>query len=103
MLLFAGFQQGLKMLPLNQMIEGTLRTVVQGLDAEMPLGYNDTSCEDIEHYFPVAVAESRDQLPTGGLQAFNCLAKHPDARLAEESWEDMKQAICEVNFNCTCI
>ena len=91
------------MLPLKQMIEGTLRTAVQGLDAEMPLRYNDTSCKDIEHYFPVAVAESRDQLYIGGLQAFNCLAKHPDAWLAEESWEDMKQAICEVNFSWTCI
>ena len=27
-----------------------------------------------------------------------CLAKHPDVGFAKQSWEDTKQAICEVNW-----
>ena len=38
------------MLPL--LIEGIVRTAVQGLDAEMPLRYNDTLFEDIDYYLP---------------------------------------------------
>ena len=38
------------MLPL--VIEGIVRTAVQGVDAEMPLRYNDTLFQDIEYYLP---------------------------------------------------
>ena len=38
------------MLPL--LIQGIVRTAVQGLDAEMPLRYNDTLFEDIDYYLP---------------------------------------------------
>ena len=40
----------LEMLPL--VIEGIVHTAVQGVDAEMPLRYNDTLFEDIECYLP---------------------------------------------------
>ena len=37
---------------LPPVIEGTVRTKVQGLDAEMPLRYNGTLFENIDHYLP---------------------------------------------------
>ena len=44
------FWNDLKMLP--GVIEGIVRTAVQGLDAEMPLRYNATLFQDIEYYLP---------------------------------------------------
>ena len=37
------------------------------------------------------------------LEACLAMAKHSDAGFAEESWEDVKQAICEVKCNWICM